>query len=373
MPRPLAYDPKHALNAICPYYTMFPLEYPFRILKNHRHELPIILDPFCGRGTTIYAAREMGFPCWGIDSSPIAVAIAKAKLASAELNDILQLANELVAVEPKEVPQNKFFKKAFHKKTFVELCSLREGLLNLENETEASILLRAAALGCLHGPLSKTKEGAAYFSNQMPRTFAAKPDYAVKFWKERGLEAPNVRIIDILERKLKRITNLNKQINGTPNQILHSDSRSSDPFQAIPEDFSVVITSPPYYYGMRTYIQDQWLRMWFLGGPDTIDYKVKDQLDHNGHDAFVKSLSEVWKNVYQSKSDNLDLYIRFGALPSIKSDAKNILKSSLEEATGWRVVYTKDALTADNGKRQANQMGKDSKAVVEYDFHVVRR
>jgi DNA modification methylase len=51
----LAYSKDFAFNAICPYYTMFPLEYPMRIIRKHKSANPVILDPFCGRGTTIYA------------------------------------------------------------------------------------------------------------------------------------------------------------------------------------------------------------------------------------------------------------------------------------------------------------------------------
>jgi hypothetical protein len=52
-------DPRYALNAICPYFTMFPLEYPMRVLdpaKLDGYKKPIVADPFCGRGTTIFAA-----------------------------------------------------------------------------------------------------------------------------------------------------------------------------------------------------------------------------------------------------------------------------------------------------------------------------
>jgi hypothetical protein len=31
------------------------------------------------------------------------------------------------------------------------------------------------------------------------------------------------------------------------------------------------LTSPAYY-GLRTYVADQWLRNWFLGGPAYVDY-----------------------------------------------------------------------------------------------------
>ena len=54
----LAYNKDFAFNAICPYYTMFPLEFPMHLLRKHKASSPTVYDPFCGRGTTIYAARK---------------------------------------------------------------------------------------------------------------------------------------------------------------------------------------------------------------------------------------------------------------------------------------------------------------------------
>lgn len=350
---------------------MFPLEYPFGILKQHRRSLPVVLDPFCGRGTTIYAARHMGMAAWGIDTSPIAVAIARAKLASANLEEASRFIDKLLASEPRRVPETPFFRSAFSKGTLREVCSLREGLKRMKKDTDVSALVRAAALGCLHGPRSKTIEGAAYFSNQMPRTFSTKPNYSLRFWKEKGLKAPKVRAKDVLLRKLERILALKEARCGTLDQILCADAAEPATYKRIAKDFSVVITSPPYY-GMRTYIQDQWLRMWFLGGPEEIDYVADQQLSHNGRDSFITALASVWKNVHGSKADDLHMHVRFGSVPSIKSDAKSILRASLEEAGGWKVVSTRTARNAHAGKRQADQMTKGSKAAEEYDFHVVR-
>src|SRR5688572_19166760 len=91
MARSLAYRKEFAFNAICPYYTMFPLEYPLRIIRKHRQRSTTILDPFCGRGTTLYAARKLGVTSYGFDTSPIAAAIARAKLASATVDDVIEL------------------------------------------------------------------------------------------------------------------------------------------------------------------------------------------------------------------------------------------------------------------------------------------
>lgn len=368
--RSLAYNPSFALNAICPYFTMFPLEYPLRVLKKHRAQKAVVLDPFCGRGTTLFAARTLGLESWGVDTSPVAVAIAKAKLSNATAEDALCLAQLLlVATEPELVPEDAFFKAAYHSKTLLQICALREGLLNLEDSHE-SVMLQAAVLGCLHGPLLKSGD-ASYLSNQMPRTFAPKPDYAINFWGKRSLQAPEVDVMHVLERKLKLIAASRKLDNTTFANVFHGDSTLAKSLP-VGRNHSVVVTSPPYY-GMKTYVQDQWIRNWFLGGPASVDYSRGLQLMHTGQDVFANELGKVWANMANTKAESLHMYIRFGVIPSTKVDAKSLMYRSLE-ASGkrFRVVSSRNASSAHSGKRQANQMKTDSGACDEYDFHVVR-
>jgi hypothetical protein len=350
---------------------MFPLEYPFRILQEHWKQKPVVFDPFCGRGTTIYAARYLGLPSWGTDTSPIAVAIAKAKLASSSLEDVLDLAETLIRRTPKDIPDTGFFRKAYSKKALLQVCALREGLLKTKVETNESILLCAAALGCLHGPLTKLPQNAGYFSNQMPRTFSSKPDYSVRYWKKKELAPPDVDVLEVLRRKLSRIEDIHKKPQDADGHVLCADARRLPLRRNIQKQTSLVITSPPYY-GMRTYVQDQWLRMWFLGGPATVRYQTGKQLDHNGQDTFIGELSKVWNRIGKSAAERVDLYVRFGSVPCVKSDAKKILKGSLEKAEGWKLVSVRHAHSAHKGKRQADQMGMDSQADSEYDFHAVR-
>lgn len=368
MTTPLAYTRDYALNAICPYLTMFPLEYPLGIIRRHKRESPVVVDPFCGRGTTIYAARKAGLPSYGFDVSPIAVAIARAKLSSAPSKAISRLAERLLSTPPIHVPEQPFFRKAFARQTLKELCSLREGLLRIRKETDESTLLRAAALGCLHGPRSKDPSRAGYFSNQMPRTFSSKPDYSVGYWDDRGLEPPRVSVLNVLRRKLGRIPDLDEPALGTFRRVRRGDSRLARHYRNL-NGRLLVITSPPYY-GMRTYVQDQWLRNWFLGGPDEIDYEADTQLRHSSHDDFAMDLSRVWSHLLK-RSDKIDLYVRFGTINSVKSDARGLFKASLEESGGWRLISTRKAQTASNGKRQADQMQPNSRAAEEYDFHAI--
>ena len=368
MQSPLAYNRDYALNAICPYFTMFPLEYPYRIVKKHKRDNPIVVDPFCGRGTTIYAARKGGLRSYGFDISPIAVAIAKAKLASASSLGILALAEKLIANEPQYLPDTPFFREAYSRSTLKELCSLREGLLRIRNETDASALLRAAALGCLHGPRANDLSQSGYFSNQMPRTFASKPDYSVRYWKQNKLTAPHVSVLNVIQRKLEGISDLNSPTPANFRRIKCADARQAAPYRNMNGPL-LVVTSPPYY-GMRTYVQDQWLRNWFLGGPPEIDYQTDVQISHSSHDDFVRDLARVWSHL-KKKADGIHLYVRLGTIPSVKSNAQALFQSSLEESGGWRLVYTQRANTASEGKRQADQMQGQSRAEDEYDFHAV--
>src|SRR5574343_373321 len=213
---------------------MFPLEYPNRVLKKHLKEQPVVLDPFCGRGTTLFSARQFGFSAWGIDSSPVAVAIAKAKLASCDIEAPLALAAKLISeVVPTDIPDTPFFRSAYHQSTLRDICALREGLLDLDEETDASSILRAAALGCLHGSLPKHVENAGYFSNQMPRTYASKPDYAVRFWRERNLSAPKVDVLRVLRRKIERLVGLEQASPCSISHVLHGDAQSEELFRSL--------------------------------------------------------------------------------------------------------------------------------------------
>src|SRR5262245_48639580 len=112
-------SPFRALNGICPYFTMFPLAFPLAVLEQYAGTGDWVLDPFCGRGTTNYAARLVGLPSIGVDSSPVAVALAQAKLANIGPDAIADSAREIldqVAV-PNDIPRGEFWEWAFHAET----------------------------------------------------------------------------------------------------------------------------------------------------------------------------------------------------------------------------------------------------------------
>jgi hypothetical protein len=116
-----------ALNAVCPYYTMFPLEFPLGVLARRSRPKQWVLDPFCGRGTTTFAARLLGLPSVGLDSNPLAAALAAAKLPSVSPRQVSATARYILHrhPEPGDVPSGGFWRSAYNPTTLRQLCRLR--------------------------------------------------------------------------------------------------------------------------------------------------------------------------------------------------------------------------------------------------------
>lgn len=362
-------ESRHALNAVCPYFTMFPLEFPLRVLGAAPPRRAVVLDPFCGRGTSNYAARALKLSSYGIDTSPIAVAIAQAKLAVAERQDVLDLLDEILDdVEPEQLPRGEFWRLAFHPQTLYQLCQLREGLAM--RRSGAATLLRGVVLGCLHGPQSKDPDAAGYFSNQMPRTFASKPDYSVRYWRKHGLRPRPVDVVDPITRKLDRVLAEPVPVPRVMGSIRRGNSVHASAYEHVPDNVSHVITSPPYY-GLVTYVEDQWLRRWFLGGPERIEYGNRVQLSHRSPEDFAMTLARVWDHCGDHlRTDGL-MAVRFGSIRSRDRDPKVILRRSLGLSRHhWRITSVRDVGTAAHGKRQADTMRTKSEPTHEFDFRI---
>jgi hypothetical protein len=369
----MSVDVRYALNAICPYFTMFPLEYPMRMLDGPRvegYKAPLVADPFCGRGTTIFAARLRGLRAFGADVAPVAVAIARAKLANTTLEAVIDLYDTLIETPRRvPVPVGEFWSWAFRPEVLRTLCQLRSGLAT--KRSDAATLLRAVILGGLHGPRAKTANGASYFSNQMPRTFAAKPDYAVRFWRRERRKPPKVDVRAIIEKRTRRVlAHAIRRPLSSPIDVLCADSRSAAAYERLEGKITHVVTSPPYY-GLRTYSQDQWLRHWFLGGSHTVDYSVVPGLDHGSPDTFSQSLARVWDQIGSRAAEGIQLCIRFGGIRSRHTSAEDILRHSFSESDcPWRIVTRHRASSASDGRRQALQMQTKHDPIEESDYVV---
>lgn len=368
----LSKEPRYALNAVCPYFTMFPLEFPLAQLHGASQQT-VLLDTFCGRGTSLYAGAIRGVETYGIDSSPVAVAIAKAKVARTSFRQVIELANRLVTETARpSIPRREFWSYAYHPDTLRDLCRLRTGLLSLP-ESPTSVMLRAIVLGALHGPRAKRTENQNYFANQMPRTYASKPEYSIRYWRQRHLRPPRVDVLTVIRRRAKRVLSSERRLRSAVCNVVLGDSEDFQTYKHVRRPVTLVVTSPPYY-GLNTYGEDQWIRNWFLGGPSQVEYRANKQVSHGSQEGFAFSLARVWDNVSSVGADNLRMVVRIGAIRSRQVDPVELFMNSLERSNAeWRVLTRVECGTASQGRRQALQMSVASMAITEHDFYVTRR
>jgi hypothetical protein len=253
----------------------------------------------------------------------------------------------------------------FHPETLRHICVLREHLLR-SCTVDEEVALRALILGILHGPMQKSVP--TYLSNQMPRTYATKPHAAIRFWKKSKLTNPP--FVDVIEAITRRARHTFASAPAPVGGAVHlGDARYAHRLLSPYRRFSWVITSPPYF-GMRTYRPDQWLRNWFLGGESHVEYAQEGQLAHHV-DKFTDELAAVWRAVARRCAPGARLIIRFGYLPSMPVDSRDLLRASLGRAdAGWRVTRWADAGSSSDGKRQSQQFGRRTKdATCEIDTY----
>jgi DNA methylase len=291
---------KHRLHALCPYFAMFPHTFVRKYLFALTRAGDVILDPFSGRGTTLLESLLLDRKALAVDINPVAACVTGAKAHVPALLAIESRLNELKrhcketswqAVDEERRTLPSFFAHAFHYSTLRELLFIRRHLDWRHSDIDRFIA--ALALGSLHGEMDKS---SSYFSNQMPRTISTKPAYSIRYWREHGLRPKRRRVFEILRNRARfRLQDGRPSHRGIALQAdVRETSRLLERWQG---RVQAIITSPPYL-NVTNFEEDQWLRLWFLGGPPWPTYgRISKNDRHSSAKGYWRFLSEAWQGV----------------------------------------------------------------------------
>ena len=260
-----------------PYYAMFPVEFAQQVIGEFSSAGELVLDPFAGRGTSVYTAADMDRCAVGVEINPVGWIYGKAKIAPAPKPSILARLDEICALAPKYTAQAEALPEFYH------ICfnaDVRRFLLAAQahlnwRRSRVDRTLMALIAMHLHG---KENEG---MSNQMQQTKAMGPAYSITWWRKNGMETPpDIDPREFLRKKIEW-----RYAKGAPSfsssaRLYLGDSakRLGQIAKTQTAKASLLFTSPPYQ-GVVNYHADQWLRLWLLGGPDSpksLGKKTKD-------------------------------------------------------------------------------------------------
>ena len=200
----------------------------------------------------------------------------------------------------------------------------------------------------------------------MPRTISTKPAYSVRWWRERGCVPPERNVFDILRAVARyRFESPVPTIKG---RVVEGDvRRASTLLRGYREKVKLVITSPPYL-DITDYHEDQWLRLWFLGGPaKPVTGQGKDDR-HRRVEAYWQFMREAWKGVVPLLQESAQVVVRIGGTRLGQDALSAGLLESLN-ATGRKFKLMESRQTdIKNGQRRVFQTRVPDKASVEHDF-----
>lgn len=253
-------------EGVGPYYAMFPTYFADQVVARYTKPGEVVLDPFSGRGTSVFSAAHQGRHGLGVEVNPVGWVYAKAKLRPADQSVVAARISEVAelsasyAARATELPD--FFHHCFSGPIRSFLTCARDTLSWRSDTVDRTVM--ALLLVYLHG-----KQGAA-FSNQMRQTKSMAPDYAIRWWKDRGLAPPEFDPVAFMARRLD--WRYKKGVPDTEDSDVSLGNAECElpaigrALQASQRSARLLLTSPPYF-SVTNYHYDQWLRLWLLGGP----------------------------------------------------------------------------------------------------------
>lgn len=347
---------------------MFPETFAERWIKNLTKPDDIVLDPFSGRGTTALAAilnKRQAISC---DVNDVAVCLTRAKTNPPSLRSLRARLTQLKrSFDPqawKSAVSNaeEFFTVAYAPQTLGQILYLRSSLnwkgSRLDN------MIAALILGSLHGETTSSR----YLSNQMPRTISTKPRYSVKFWNERDLVAPKRDAFEIVNYMAG--FRYESDMPEGQSLVLHTDMRNLP--RVIQSDqrklINCAVTSPPYL-NVTSFEEDQWLRLWFLGGPPQPKKGIVSRDDRHGTaDNYWSFISDMWRSLGAVMAEDAHIVIRIGS----RRISPELLKRGLKgcaQLSGRKVRLLSSQVT-EIKRRQTDAFRPGTKGcVVELDCH----
>jgi hypothetical protein len=303
---------RNRFHALCPYFAMFPESFAEIWIDRLTRPGDLVLDPFCGRGTAPFQAMLMGRRAVGNDINPVAFCLTKAKLGGPAESSVRRRISELergFSARAWEGPRRKmapFFQGAFSRATLRQLLYLRHELRWQAPNRTVDAMVASLVLGSLHG---ESERYDTYLSNQMPRTISTKPEYSIRFWQKHGYVAPERDVFALLkDRAAYRYAS---EIPVGDGRVFNLDMRDLTRV-ATPRPIKCVVTSPPYL-NVTDFGEDQWLRVWFLGGEARPTRGVISRDDrHRGADSYWRLIADMWRMLSAVTAPKAHVVVRIG-------------------------------------------------------------
>ncbi|MEM1689472.1 MAG: DNA methyltransferase [Candidatus Hadarchaeales archaeon] len=234
----------------------------------------LVLDPFCGAGTTLLACKEAGLSSIGFDVHPLFLFASRVKTSDYDLARLHQLMNEIIAVEvePGEIAPE-WVRKFFPPKIPELILSLKEKILKLE-ERERNFFLLALMKAALHCSWAEV-------------------DGAVLKVRKRKVKPLLTIFKEVTEGMLEDLRNLPTK--PAKVRIERCDARRMN----LPdESIDITITSPPYLF-KGEYIRAYKIEEWILDVQTNIESFFGGWADDSSPEEYFSDMARFMEELFR--------------------------------------------------------------------------
>jgi hypothetical protein len=299
-----------------PYYAMFPISFARKVISTYTQPGDLVLDPFCGRGSSIFCAGEAGRDGLGIEINPVGWLYAHVKLNPADRNRVEARLEELGGLatpsgdEIAALPE--FYRWCFCPKVLDFLIACRKHLDWRRNRVDATVM--AFVILHLHGRIDENGRPQA-LSNQMRQTKSMSQEYSMRWWKENGFRKPPIvdPIAFLKERLVWRYKKGAPEFRGCAIRLGDAQNVLTRISKCLDGSFRLLFTSPPYS-AVTSYYFDQWLRLWMLGDsatPSRAGSRWKSRFENR--DEYRKLIRTVFMRSARLMANDAVIYVRTDA------------------------------------------------------------
>ncbi|MFQ6074013.1 MAG: DNA methyltransferase [Candidatus Bathyarchaeia archaeon] len=220
-------------NKRLPLYNWFPFKEAFsrNFVTSMLDQFDIregswVLDPFCGVGTTLLAAKERGVNAVGVDAHPVFAFVSQAKTHDYNLKILRESKREFFSrkfEKPSLEETNSLLKKAFSRYALEDILFSKSEISMIKDRIVRDFLVLALVVSA------------------MRVSYAVKDGAVVRFFKRRH---PPLR--KVFKATVRRFVRHLRKAKFKPCKIVvrQGDARQLEFLET--ESFDAVVTSPPY-------------------------------------------------------------------------------------------------------------------------------
>lgn len=231
--------------------------YSIELVKQLIKELPkgaVVLDPFCGAGTTLLAARELGYPSVGFDVNPISILVSKVKttiyrddITDAILKGTEQLRLATASMRADTKPALKIIDKVYDADVLHALLVLRREIKSIVI-VEARDFFFVAWLSILEQVSNVYKEGNGIKYKNRKRTDDGYIHVDLASWQDASLPADRFEFVKT--KFLAKVADMQADLEHMPTHTADStiiEEKAESIGDHLHENsIAMAVFSPPY-------------------------------------------------------------------------------------------------------------------------------